>query len=113
LLAVAIYALAVLRGRARRAVISALLIAGAAFMLLWGWPLMVQLRNVAGNNQYLVEPADGHLRRTLGRLLLLPLSFLNEPIPGLSPPAVIGAVLLLLLPPLIARRQRTMLLWWL
>jgi uncharacterized membrane protein len=112
LLAVAAYALIVLRGPARRGVIAALLLAGAAFVLLWGWPLVVQLRNVAGNNQYLVEPAEGHVALTWRRLMLLPLSFLNEPMRGLSAAAVIGAILLLLLPPLAARRQRVMLLWW-
>src|SRR5439155_14818712 len=84
LLAVTIYTLAVLRGPAGRAVITALLIAAAAFLLLWGWPLIVQLRNVAGNNQYLIEPADAHLRLTLRRLILLPLAYLNDPMRGIA-----------------------------
>ena len=45
LLAVTIYAVAILRGPARRAVLNGFVIAGVAFLLLWGWPLVVQMRD--------------------------------------------------------------------
>jgi 4-amino-4-deoxy-L-arabinose transferase-like glycosyltransferase len=94
LVALNIYALLVVRGSQRRAVVAASIAAICAFGLLWGRGLWLQHR-VQGFADPVVftDHGSGHFVRTLWRFALLPAMFLGQPPPGWDRIAAVGVFL--------------------
>ena len=116
LLALGLYGVLVLRGRARRTAIGSLAAAAGAFALIWG-PTFLRQIDRASMASFLRTEESFHVLRTLGRALTVPVQNLLPTGPANSAvlmPAdfVIGA-LVTLVPIVLLRRRRSLILPWL
>jgi hypothetical protein len=111
--ALGIYALIRLKGKTRRKVIAAMILAGAVFMMIWG-PFMWQQRSLFATSEpgvvFLKDTGPDHVMRTLHWLALIPAELLVHP---RGPMVLVGAALVVLyvLPFLLLRRRPDLLLW--
>ncbi len=112
IVALAVYVLMRLRGRARIAAI----LSFAAATILW-LPLGAPIAFRQGHNlnepratEFLNDFAPGHLGRTALRTALLPVRYFTEPMGNVTLPASVGAVAFFLVL-LLAWRRRELLLW--
>jgi uncharacterized membrane protein len=110
-LAIGVYVIIRLRGRARRDAAIALIVAAIAFFIAWGPFLWQQRANFsAATENWMGEPAAGHVGRDLRRLAEIPLRLLIEPPRNTFPLGYVAAVLLIV-PFVLLVRRREMLLW--
>lgn len=87
-----IYCLAAQRGALRRCSVLGLLAGVAVFLAAWGPTLLEQRRSVLGNNQWVMEGAEGHVERTAERLVRLPVAALVDPRATRPPSLLLGAL---------------------
>jgi hypothetical protein len=117
--AVGLFAVLVLRRRARWLSATVLIGAGAIFFLLWGSFLLGQTGSPGVRLAFLNDASAGHALRTLDRVLQQPLALLLwSPRPGQQPPGWAWAargfgLIVLVLPLLLMRRRPALLLAWL
>lgn len=77
--AIGLYVLIRLRGRARALSLASLALAGVAFLAIWGPTLWEQRHNFSSNLGWLTDDPDGHVLRTFLRLAGLPIQFFITP----------------------------------
>ena len=112
MVALGVYAVLVMRGRARRDVLFALGIAVVLFAATWGPFMLAQRHRISANNDWQSEPAAGHIARTFARVAALPLRWLVEPASGFVKAAQLSS-LAYFLPVFFVRRNPKVLLWYL
>ena len=113
--AMGIYSLARFRGHARFEVLGAMAVAMVLFLAFWGWWMPRQIASLPSvHPPYLYEPAQGHVRMTLFRLIGLPGRYLlGDSLSAQMPAAVLLIAAVLGYLPLILRivGRRQSLLW--
>lgn len=110
ILAIALYAVIRLRGRALRLTLATFVIVGALFAAVWGPFLLQQTTGFSREISAAVEGSEGNLVRAIKRLAILPLRYFTEPMKGSMSIGQISAVMYVL-PLLLLPRRRDLLLW--
>jgi uncharacterized membrane protein len=112
LVALAVYAVARLRGKALVVSIAAFAAAAVLWLPLGAPVALRQSHNLSEPRatEFLNDFAPGHLARTAQRFALLPVRFFTEPMGNVTAPAAVGAVAFVLAA-LLAWRRRELLIW--
>jgi 4-amino-4-deoxy-L-arabinose transferase-like glycosyltransferase len=103
--ATGLYAALRLRGKTRIRVLCAFAAAGAMVLVLWGRGVWIQRANFSDSSLYwFKDSASDHFVATLGRLAVLPIRYLAEPMTSSTAAAKFSAILYVL-PWLLCRRK--------
>jgi hypothetical protein len=104
------YALIRLRGRERRIVATAFVVAGVVYLAAWGPFFYEQSRRFGIEHSWQKEKPEGHVVLTLRRLALLPLRYFTEP---MKKSMGVGqlAIVMYVLPLILLWKRRDLLLW--
>jgi uncharacterized membrane protein len=108
----AIFALMSVPARWRFRVFFSFLVAAVVYAVIWAPFLLQQRPNFSTNMLWTIESADGHLSRTLQRVLRLPIRFFFEPMTRGDWIAGASAIFYVL-PLVLMRRRPAWLMWWL